>query len=83
MNRKYLFIGGESDGIMMGVWGHSQYCKVPIYVSLPEEGLATQTYRREAIQSGDEEFEYFVLDSISTQDAIRKLIDGYKADAKP
>lgn len=72
---KHLFIGGESDGMMMLTDERSQYWKIP---SWGDGEWSEETYRRESIHSGPEVFEFFVLDSIITQDAIRKLIDGYK-----
>lgn len=76
--REFLFIGGAQDGKRRDwdVGSKDPYLRVPSRYS--DDGyVETELYRLEKIYSGQEVFCFFVLNSLTAQEAIAKLIEGY------
>lgn len=77
--REFLFIGGAQDGKRRkwDVGSNEPYIRVPSRYG--DDGcVVTELYRLEKIYPGKEVFCFFVLNSLTTQEAIAKLIEGYK-----
>lgn len=80
-----LFIGGLADGRRLPDPGHRYWkmaedAPLPRYYADPapvEYTRAEAVYRRETIQSGRDHVVFYVLDSLETVQAIRKLVRGY------
>jgi hypothetical protein len=79
MSDYVLFIGGSADGQWLAK-PTAEYWKIPKNETY--RGLVLcDTYRRERLRSGNEEWECYVLESMTSQDFIERLINGYSSKA--
>ena len=80
ITEKVLFVGGCADGQWLDR-PVGEYFKVPrrypIAGGNAESVINCDLYRCERLRSGKREWECWVLDSLSSEDFIDWLIDGY------
>jgi len=87
-SRSALFVGGLADGqrhpdpdYPHWVMARHNYHPLPPYLTDYPESVSYRTekavYRRELLRSGSEEWVIYVLDSLTTTQAMRMLVSGY------
>jgi hypothetical protein len=87
-----LFIGGLADG-QRRPDPKSQYWKMAAAAPIPradhdfsksfEDVRNEDVYRRERLRSGREEWVIYVIDSLTTEQAMGKLVCGYSPRKHP
>jgi hypothetical protein len=85
-SRSALFIGGLADGQRhpdpdRPYWVMARHSYRPIHPHHYPEPVSYKTeeavYRRECLRSGSEEWVIYVLDSLTTTQAMRMMVSGY------
>lgn len=78
-----LFIGGSRDGRRIPVADRA-FVRFPMSLcELDNEGrrlMAQEGYRREILAGVDARFRIFVLETMTTDEAMRQLVEGYKPE---
>lgn len=84
---KYLFIGGSNDGRRIDVYRLMPYVQLYVrrkhVVCEPPEQVETETYKAMPFRGKSCEFWIYVLDGMTADSLIQRLIDAYPDPAAP